>query len=122
MTKDGLSTKKQLFEEEEEDTPMLDAPELKINEQFAKKFEHNKRRQLLEQAKEKYGEKALDGSEEASSSEDDDDDAALVNSKFEKKFIETITMIRDNDPKLKDADVQIFKESDFEDDDSQDNS
>ena len=33
--------------------------ELKINKDFAKRFEHNKRRQLLEQGKQFYGEKAL---------------------------------------------------------------
>lgn len=32
---------------------------LKINEEFAKKFEHNKRRELLDKAKQKYGERAL---------------------------------------------------------------
>ena len=47
--------KQKLFEDEEE----ANHGELKINSEFAKKFEHNKRRELLEKGKEKYGEKAF---------------------------------------------------------------
>ncbi len=87
-----------LFEEDG-----LEDGELKVNPEFAKKFEHNKRRELLEKGKEVYGEKALLGSDASSksSSEDEDDEGHLINAKLEKKFLETIAMIRSNDPKLK---------------------
>jgi hypothetical protein len=42
----------------------------------------------------------------------------LVNSKFEKKFIETLTMIRENAPELKNLTEGLFKDSDFEDDEA----
>jgi protein KRI1 len=79
----------------------------KINEEFARKFEHNKRRELLDKAKEKYGERALldipnqEGEGSGSEDEDEDDDGELINATVEKKFLETIAMIRSNDPKLK---------------------
>jgi protein KRI1 len=40
----------------------------------------------------------------------------LINPKFEKKFLETLTMIKNNDPKLKENSKAVFGDSDFEDD------
>lgn len=60
-----------LFEED-----ALEDGELKINPEFARKFEHNKRRELLDKGKEVYGERALLGSDASShsSSEEEDDE------------------------------------------------
>lgn len=38
----------------------------------------------------------------------------MINPAFEKKFIETLTMIRNNDPKLKQISEDLFKEEDFD--------
>lgn len=137
------SQKKTLFDDEEiEEGEVVVAPQkgkklekkradshqedggFKINAEFAKKFEHNKRRELLDKAKEKYGEKALlaeiskldrDGSDgDSSSFEEEDDEGELINAKVEKKFLETIAMIRTNDPKLKEAEGELFKDEDFD--------
>jgi protein KRI1 len=86
---------------------------LKINPEFARRFEHNKRRELLDKAKEKYGEKALLGSDASSSEseeEEEDDDGELINANVEKKFLETIAMIRTNDPKLKAVEGELFND------------
>jgi len=95
---------------------------LTINENFAKKFEYNKRRQLLEQGRLKYGD-LLEGDEQSSDSESsssDDSDGELVNAKFEKKFFEVITAIRAGDPSVltKTGDNAVgeplWKDEDFE--------
>ena len=123
MVKENKASKKQLFDEEEDNKPSK-GETLKINEAFAKKFEHNKRRELLDKATEKYGAKALmDGDDsgeesESSSSADEDDDAELLNPKVEKKFLETLALIRENNPKLKEIQGEIFQDSDFEDQDN----
>ncbi len=124
-----MKTKQKLFEEESPEKVVKSKSSkdsikpktidsFQTNEDFAKKFEHNKRRELIDKTKDKYGEQALlSGSEESeSSSEDDEDDeeAGLINPKFEKKFIETLTMIKNNDPALKKLDGEVFKDSDFE--------
>jgi hypothetical protein len=44
-----------LFDEEQEGVSKGAQPAFKINEKFAKTFEHNKRREFLEQGKEKFG-------------------------------------------------------------------
>lgn len=95
---------------------------LTINENFAKKFEYNKRRQLLEQGRLKYGD-LLEGDEQSSESESsssDDSAGELVNAKFEKKFFEVITAIRAGDPSVltKTGDNAVgeplWKDEDFE--------
>ena len=43
----------------------------------------------------------MNSDSEDSSVEDEDDDGLLINANVEKKFLETIAMIRSNDPKLK---------------------
>jgi len=96
---------------------------LKINPEFARRFEHNKRRELLDKAKEKYGERALlgsDGSSSESEDEEEDDDGELINANVEKKFLETIAMISSNDPKLKAVEGEVFKDEDFDDYSSED--
>jgi len=95
-----------------------------VNEAFAEKFEYNKRRQLLEQGKLKYGDLLQDskeGSEESESSSSDDSEAELINAKSEAKFLSVITAIRENDPSIltKTGDnsigVSVWKDEDFED-------
>jgi len=39
--------------------------------------------------------------EESSSSEEEDEEGDLINPKFERKFLETLSRIKNNDPKLK---------------------
>ncbi len=80
---------------------------MKINDAFAQRYEYNERRKLLEKGKLKYGDKLLgDGNEgedgeASSSSSEDDSDAELLNPTVEKKFLQVMTAIRTNDPKLK---------------------
>ena len=112
-------TKKQaatLFDDEAQEGGLEDG-ELKINPEFARRFEHNRRRELLDKGKEKYGERALLGSDASSSGsedEDEDDEGELINANVEKKFLETIAMIRANDPKLKQVEGEVFRDEDFE--------
>ena len=58
---------------------------LKINKEFASRFEHNAKRKFLEKGKAKYG-KDLDAplSSSESSSSEDDSDAELLNPRVEK--------------------------------------
>lgn len=104
-----MSKKQSLFEDGEEvdDT-------LKISKEFAEKYDYNKRRMMLDQAKEQYGQD-LQGLEESSSSEDDSE-AELINPKFEKKFFQLLTDIKNKDPKLKEIKEsdRVFSDDDFE--------
>lgn len=61
--------------------------ELKINEKFKDRFEHNEKRKELERLQAKYGNDPVDedGSEYSSSSSEDDD-ARMLTDKAEHKF------------------------------------
>lgn len=75
----------------------------KVNEQFKSKYEYNERRKHLEQGRLKYGD-LLEGDQESEeSSSSDDSDAELVNEKFEKKFLDVITKIRNGDKSIKET-------------------
>lgn len=60
--------------------------------------------------------KTLSDGESSSSDEEEEEDSEgeLINANVEKKFLETIAMIRSNDPKLKEAQGELFKDEDFE--------
>lgn len=115
-----------LFGEDEQFPQSTGFEKLSINEDFKRKFEYKKRRQLLEQGKLKYGDLILDEAPEDSSesSSSDDSEGELVNPRFERKFMEVITAIRVGDPSVltKTGDNSIgglvFKDEDFEDDES----
>ena len=107
-----MSTKKKvLFGEDHENDH--EGGDLKINPEFARRFEHNKRRELLDKAK---AQDLLGSDDSEESVEEEDDDGALINANVEKKFLETIAMIRSNDPKHKAVEGEVFRDEDFEDD------
>ena len=85
---------------------------LKVNERFKARYEHNERRKLLEKGKMKYGDALNDQSPQSSSSEDDSE-AELLNPKVEKKFLQVLTAIKNNDPMLKNTEKPIFDDDDF---------
>jgi len=103
-----MSTKQDLFGDE-------DAADhgFKVNEEFAKRFDHNKRREMLDRAKDKYGENLDLLDEASSSSSEDDSEAELINPRFEAKFFKLLTDIRKNNPQLKEE-KEVFSDNDFE--------
>ena len=98
--------------------------DFKINEDFAKKYEYQERRKALEKGKKKFGKEVFDAAvfskeneveyDSESSSSEDDSEAELLNPKLETKFLEVLTAIRNNDPKLKETKTNLFNDEDFE--------
>jgi len=89
---------------------------LKINENYAKKFDEIKRREAIEKAKLKYGENYFfKNSDEDSEQESEDSEAELVNDRVLEKFVETIVKLQDDDKvkELVQTDKPIFEEEDF---------
>ncbi|KAI4150738.1 MAG: hypothetical protein LQ341_001040 [Variospora aurantia] len=77
---------------------------LTINQDFARKFEHNKRREELLKLEEKYGPSTgdTDGTDSSSDSEDEDDEGILASGDLEKQVQATLTAIRAKDPRVYD--------------------
>lgn len=91
---------------------------LRVNESFARRFEHNKKREELHRLKEKFPEQArrldergagaLLGDVSSSSSEDEED--GYVSQKTERQILETILKIRNKDASIYDPGVSFYSE------------
>ncbi|KAG7672609.1 hypothetical protein Ndes2526B_g08865 [Nannochloris sp. 'desiccata'] len=94
--------------------------QLKVNQSFADRFEHNKKREELHRLKEKYPEVAARleakaaayGSEEESSSEEEDD--GYIPDKTEAQIFETLMKIRKKDKSIYDKEAKFYSSDDGE--------
>ncbi|WIA17436.1 hypothetical protein OEZ85_014286 [Tetradesmus obliquus] len=127
-------TKARLLDDDEEEQEF--EPTIVVNEQFAKRFEHNKKREELHRLQEKHPELAArlarkaaaetaraarqaggsaaaayedEDEDEESSSEDDDDEELLENDDTD-KVLETLVRIKRKDPVIFQKDVVLFPE------------
>ncbi|KAM1387707.1 hypothetical protein ACFX2I_033678 [Malus domestica] len=90
-----------------------DVPQLKINEDFARRYEHNKKREELQRYEElKKRGLVADPSEDSDSEPDfesDDDYVHVANSKKrELEFLDGLLKVKKQDPILKNKDVVLF--------------
>ena len=101
---------RQLFGEEEIIAPTKAkfGSEIKVNQEFASKYDKRETKKLLAKSKN------MESEEESEEYSDEDSEGVLINDTVEKKFLETIARIRANDPKLKDQDNELFKDQDFD--------
>ncbi|EEB05939.1 krr family protein [Schizosaccharomyces japonicus yFS275] len=84
---------------------------LKINKEFARRFEHNKKREELQRLQEKYG-NAADEDEDDSDSVVEDSDGELVTPEVDAAILKTIIKIRNKDPEVYNPEATFFKEED----------
>ncbi|OAX81418.1 hypothetical protein ACJ72_04246 [Emergomyces africanus] len=107
----------------------------KINEEYAKRFEYNKRAEEIRQLEDKYGKSAglgkrkkleggrvgtTDGSEKeeeeeeetesSSESEDEDDEGVLATEALDREIFDTLNAIRSKDPRVYDTNVKFYSE------------
>ncbi|KAK4115193.1 hypothetical protein N656DRAFT_776280 [Canariomyces notabilis] len=119
-TKDGsFIPKKSLFDDsssgseddQEEGGVTLGPSQLKINEEYARRFEHNKKREELHRLQEKY--KSADGgdleSESSSEDESEDDEAVLVTEDLDAEISATLQAIKTKDPRIYDKNAVFYK-------------
>jgi protein KRI1 len=115
-----------LLADDSDDEVQLDtaAASFKVNEDYAKRFEYNKKREEKARLEEKYG--ALPSSkrkrlgDEGSDDEDDstdeseDDDAELVTEDLDEEIFATLNAIKSKDPRVYDKNTTFFSEFDPE--------
>ena len=110
-------------DESEEERPVANG--FKVNQDFAKRFEHNKKREEKHRLEEKYGPASSSkrkadtsgddgGSEDGSSSEDisEDDDAEFATQDVDDEIMATLQAIKNKDPRLYDQNAKFYH--DFE--------
>ncbi|KAI9873976.1 MAG: KRRI-Interacting protein 1 [Pleopsidium flavum] len=108
------------------------APVFRVNEEFARRFEHNKKREELHRLEEKYGklsaptkrkrgtneeeaEASIDGS--TSESEDEDDEGFLATEALDAEISATLQAIRARDPRVYDEKTTFYSQIDDENED-----
>ncbi|KAG7142488.1 Protein KRI1 like protein [Verticillium longisporum] len=100
--------------DDEEGGASLAAPQLKVNEEYARKFEHNKKREERQRLEEKYksqkGAQEDDSDSESSSdSETEDEDGFLATEDLDAQISATLSAIKNKDPRVRDKDFSFFK-------------
>ncbi|KAJ2978809.1 hypothetical protein NUW58_g7377 [Xylaria curta] len=103
--------KKVLFDDSDDESD--GGADLQINDAYAKRFEHNKKREELHRLEEKYKSKQANGSssknaeddeeDESSSDETEDDDGFLATEELDAQISATLQAIRNKDPRLYDG-------------------
>ncbi|KAI0481529.1 KRI1-like family C-terminal-domain-containing protein [Xylaria cf. heliscus] len=103
--------KKVLFDDSDDESD--GGADLKINNEFAKRFEHNKKREERHRLEDKYKSKQANGSsskggqedeeDESSSDETEDDDAYLATEELDAQISATLQAIKNKDPRLYDG-------------------
>ncbi|EMD01140.1 hypothetical protein BAUCODRAFT_21083 [Baudoinia panamericana UAMH 10762] len=99
---------------------------LKINEEYAKRFEHNKKREDKHRLEEVYGKARrpngvdgenrddFGGEDESSTDESEDDEADLVDADVDREISDTLQALRSKDPRIYDKDFHFYKEFEAE--------
>ena len=111
-----------LLSSDSEDEAPSSKTELRINESYAKRLEHNKAREELHKLQAKYGDVKLsskreddeededEDEEESSDSESEDEFGELVTPKVDAEIWRTLAMIREGRPEIYDERWKVFTE------------
>ena len=106
-----MTTKKAFLEEES-----VVEEELKVNKDYAKRFNERKQREEKSRLEEKYGSASSDDddSEDSESMAEEDEDGSLLTPAVDAQILTTISAIRAQDPALYDPTKSFFDESALE--------
>lgn len=88
-----------------------------VNEEFARRFEHNKKREEKQRLEEKFKKTGRAGNDQdddddSSSDEDEDEDGFLATEDLDAQISATLQAIRNKDPKVYDKDVTFYQSTD----------
>ncbi|KAM0562557.1 hypothetical protein ACHAPJ_002247 [Fusarium lateritium] len=121
VTEDPKNSKRNLLDdsdsESEDGGAAVSATGFKVNEDFARRFEHNKKREERQRLEEKFKKtgKQPEGDEdddESSSDEEEDEDGFLATEDLDAQISATLQAIRNKDPKVYDQEVTFYKPDD----------
>ncbi|KAI1417795.1 Krr1-domain-containing protein [Hypoxylon sp. FL1857] len=107
--------KKSLFDDSEDESD--GGVKLQINTEYAKRFEHNKKREELQRLEEKYksrqanGDKSKEGDDESDSSSDEteDENGFLATEDLDAEISATLQAIKNKDPRLYDGKTSFYR-------------
>lgn len=112
---DKVKNKKNLFDDKNsgsEDDQEDGGAALKINSEFARKFEHNEKRKeihRLEEKLKKHGKTAEASDSESSDDETEDEAGFLITEDLDNEITATLQAIKNKDPRIYDKDATFYK-------------
>ncbi|KAH8782928.1 KRI1-like family-domain-containing protein [Diaporthe sp. PMI_573] len=108
--------KKDLFDED--DSGNADGTDLKINEDYARRFEHNKKREERQRLEEKAKARAANGEDDSDSDSSDDEtedeDGFLATEQLDAEISATLQAIKNKDPRIYDPNTKFITALDQE--------
>ncbi|KAL2752708.1 hypothetical protein ACRALDRAFT_1083349 [Sodiomyces alcalophilus JCM 7366] len=107
-------TKAKLLDSDSEDSDggvdLANTSELKINEEYARRFEHNKKREERQRLEEKYKNSNLDDDDDSDSdSSSEDEEGFLVTEELDAQISATLSAIKNKDPRVRDKNFKFFQ-------------
>ncbi|MCJ1274418.1 KRRI-Interacting protein 1 [Puttea exsequens] len=91
------------------------SPSLTVNQEYAKRFEYNKKREECQRLERKYGTQENNATERSSSSEEEDDDGLLVSEALDSQIQDALDAIRKKDPRVYNEKTKFYTELSDED-------
>uniref|UniRef100_A0A1A7W7S1 Protein KRI1 homolog n=1 Tax=Iconisemion striatum TaxID=60296 RepID=A0A1A7W7S1_9TELE len=88
---------------------MSDKSELKINSQFAQRYEKYRQKEELQKLKDRFGDRANESDTDSSESSSDDSDVEL-DPDVERDFYRTLSLLKKKDPKVYEKDAKFYSE------------
>ncbi|KAI1213028.1 Krr1-domain-containing protein [Annulohypoxylon truncatum] len=110
------SHKQRLFDDSDDESD--GGVKLQINAEYAKRFEHNKKREEMHRLEEKYKSKQTngdkpntgdDGDDDSSSDETEDENGFLATEDLDAEISATLQAIKNKDPRVYDSKVTFYK-------------
>lgn len=98
--------KQKFLLEEEEDEDQLDS--ITVNKEFAKRFEHNKRREDLHRLQELQKKGIVGGDDSDESTEEEEDEDGLLPNRVDVQIFDTLAKIRKKDPNIYAQDAKFY--------------
>ncbi|KAI1646374.1 Krr1-domain-containing protein [Daldinia loculata] len=106
--------KKSLFDDSDDESD--GGVKLQINSEYAKRFEHNKKREELQRLEEKYKSKQVNGNKskdddgsDSSSDEEEDENGFLATEDLDAEISATLQAIKNRDPRVYDGKTKFYR-------------